>query len=291
MESNSEIRNYYAYAKVNLSLEILRKRPDRFHEVATVMQTISLCDTLKIGPAPDLQFDCNLPELVNEDNLVWQAALHLHDLCPESDKRGADIYLEKQIPIAAGLGGGSSDAATALVALNQLWELNLSQVQLEEAAARLGSDVPFFLRGGTVLAEGRGEKLTVLPAFGAIWLVLLYPQIEVPNTKTKELYKMLDYSDYTAGAITRTLVRSIERGEKPENSLFFNGFEKVVYLRFPQLDQFRQTLVEAGADHVWVSGSGPTLFTITESEAQGQEIVENLQQANYAAFLATTVQP
>jgi 4-diphosphocytidyl-2-C-methyl-D-erythritol kinase len=291
MELSDEKRVYYSYAKINLTLEILNKRPDGFHELATVMQTIGLYDTLTVAPAADLQFDCNRPELVDESNLVWQAALRLHELCPESEKQGADIYLEKNIPLAAGLGGGSSNAAITLVALNNLWNLGLSQEQLLEEAARLGSDVPFFLLGGTALAEGRGERLTVLPPLPRTWLVLLYPDLEMPLTKTKELYKMLDRSDFTAGAVTRTLVRSLNRGEEVSTSLFFNGFEQAVYERFPQMDQFRQALVEAGADHVWISGSGPTLFTVVEGEEEGDRILEALGAAGYTAFLTTTVQP
>ncbi|MEI6044357.1 MAG: 4-(cytidine 5'-diphospho)-2-C-methyl-D-erythritol kinase [Chloroflexota bacterium] len=291
MELTEEKQIYNSYAKINLSLEILHKRPDGFHELATVMQTIGLCDILTFAPAPDLQFDCNLEELVDEGNLVWKAALRLHELCPDSVKQGANIYLEKRIPVAAGLGGGSSNAATALVALNRLWNLNLSQAQLAEEAAQLGSDVPFFLVGGTALAEGRGERLTVLPALAPMWLVLLYPPLELPPTKTKELYRMLDRNDMTAGLVTRTLVRSINQGERPSNSLFFNGFEKVVYERFAKIDGFRQAMVEAGADHVWVSGSGPTLFTIVESADEGQQIFNNLQQGGYNAFLTSTIQP
>lgn len=291
MELEIEKQIYYSYAKINLSLEIIRRRPDGFHEIASVMQTISLYDTLTLAPAPDLQFDCNLPELVSEDNLVWRAALRLHELCPEAAQAGADIYLEKQIPAAAGLGGGSSNAATTLLALNQFWNLNLSQAQLEEEAARLGSDVPFFLEGGTALAEGRGEKLTPLAPLPRTWLVLLYPEIELPASKTKELYRMLGREDFTAGVVTRTLVRSLERGEKPSLSLFFNGFERVVYERFPQVDQFRQAFVDAGADHVWISGSGPTLFTIVESEEAGQVMVDKLEKDNYATMVASTIQP
>lgn len=285
----AEKETFYSYAKINLSLEILRRRPDGFHEIASVMQTISLYDILTIAPCPDLQFDCNLPALVDENNLVWKAALRLQELAGR--EHGADIFLEKQIPVAAGLGGGSSNAATALLALNKIWGLSLSLEQLEAEAARLGSDVPFFVRGGTALAEGRGERLTVLPALPRIWLVLLYPTLEMPATKTKELYKMLDYRDFTDGSITKVLVRYLQQGQTISHSLFFNGFEKVVYERFPEIDQFRQAMVEAGADHVWVSGSGPTLFTLVEDEATGQQLEVRLLQQGYAAMLVSTVQP
>ncbi len=188
MDNGENKQVFYSYAKINLSLEIIRRRPDGFHELSTVMQTVGLYDKLRVAPSPDLQFDCNLPELVEENNLVWQAALNLANLCPEGNKKGAELFLEKRIPVAAGLGGGSSNAATTILALNQLWELNLSQEQLAAEAARLGSDVSFFLSGGTALAEGRGESITPLNSLAHSWVVLLLPLIEMPQSKIRELY-------------------------------------------------------------------------------------------------------
>ncbi len=288
---NSEPRRFRAYAKINLSLEILNKRPDGFHELASVMQTVGLYDVITIKPADDLQFDCNKPELVDENNLVWQAALQMLEVCGQDRARGADIYLEKMVPVAAGLGGGSSDAATTLVALNELWDLNLPEEQLEAMAARLGSDVPFFIRGGTALAEGRGERLTVLPPLPMVWLVLLYPEISLPENKTAELYKMIDRHDYSTGGVSRALVATIRRGEGLAQSLLYNTFEHKIYERFPQLDQFRQAMVDAGADHVQVSGSGPTLYTMFEYQEDAQILTERLTRAGYTAFAVSTIQP
>jgi 4-diphosphocytidyl-2-C-methyl-D-erythritol kinase len=282
---------FYAHAKINLSLEVLNKRPDGFHDVMTVMQTIGLADKLYLKVAGDLQFDCNQPELVVEENLVWRAALLMLELCGEGQQRGADIYLEKVIPVKAGLGGGSSDAATTLMALNRLWKLDLSEDRLVELAAQLGSDVPFFIRGGTALAEGRGEKLEALPALAPSWLVLLFPQIELPDNKTRELYRMLDRNDFSSGGVTRALVRAISRQERPAQSLFFNSFERVVYERFPRLDYFRQAMVEAGADYVRISGSGPTIYTLLNDEADAQAIAGQLNERGFITAVAPTVQP
>lgn len=290
-ESNLNSQTFYAYAKVNLSLEILHKRPDGFHELVSVMQTVGLYDIIRLTPAPDLQFDCNLPELVEEDNLVWRAALLMHEQCADHQKSGVDIYLEKQIPVAAGLGGGSSDAATTMVALNRLWNLQLDEERLVELAAELGSDVPFFIRGGTALVEGRGERLTPLPAMHLAPMVLLYPMLDLPGNKTRELYKMLDLRDFSNGGVTRALVRTIQRGEPPPQSLFYNSFERVVYERFSQLDYFRQAMVEAGADHVQVSGSGPTLYSMYEDEEEAQVIASRLQNKGLMAYAVNTVQP
>jgi 4-diphosphocytidyl-2-C-methyl-D-erythritol kinase len=282
---------FYARAKINLSLEVLNKRPDGFHDVMTVMQTIGLADKLYLKVAGDLQFDCNQPELVVEENLVWRAALLMLELCGEGQQRGADIFLEKVIPVKAGLGGGSSDAATTLLALNRLWQLNLSEDRLVELAAQLGSDVPFFIRGGTALAEGRGEKLEMLPGLAPSWLVLLFPQIELPDNKTRELYRMLDRNDFSSGGVTRALVRAISHQERPAQSLFFNSFERVVYERFPRLDYFRQAMVEAGADYVRISGSGPTIYTLLHDEADAQAIAGQLNERGFITSVAPTVQP
>ncbi|MDB5078308.1 MAG: 4-diphosphocytidyl-2-C-methyl-D-erythritol kinase [Chloroflexi bacterium] len=289
-ENPSEQEIYHAHAKINLSLEVLNKRPDGFHEVMSVMQTIGLSDKLFVSLADDLQFDCNQPELVVEENLVWRAALLMLELCGEGQQRGADIYLEKVIPVKAGLGGGSSDAAATLVALNRLWKLELSEAHLVELAGQLGSDVPFFIRGGTALAEGRGERLEPLPDLTPSWLVLLFPQVDLPENKTRELYRMLDRNDFSSGGVTRALVRAISRQERPSQSLFFNSFERVVYERFPRMDYFRQAMVEAGADYVRVSGSGPTIYTLLHDEADAWAIAGQLNERGFATAVVPTVQ-
>jgi 4-diphosphocytidyl-2-C-methyl-D-erythritol kinase len=284
----SQLIPYTAYAKINLCLEVLGKRPDRYHAIASVMQTISLADQVYVGLSDDLEFDCNDPELVTEDNLVWRAANYLHNYCPD---KGATIYLEKNIPSAAGLGGGSSDAATTLKALNQLWELDFSTSHLEELAANLGSDVPFFIRGGTLLSEGRGERLSYLPPFKKMWVILVLPDLRLPPEKTAEFYRMLDQRDYTNGAIVRQLVKAIENNEEPAPSLFYNVFEQVVYRSFPPLDGYRQAIVDAGGHHVRISGSGPTLYTLVNSEEEGQHILDKLLADDLTAFLAHTITP
>jgi 4-diphosphocytidyl-2-C-methyl-D-erythritol kinase len=282
-------QSFPAFAKINLSLEILGKRPDGYHNLSTVMQTVSLSDTLFLSPSDDLEFDCNLPELVDENNLVWRAATRLHELLPSDRKRGVSLYLEKAIPVSAGLGGGSSDAATALKALNWFWEVGLNEEQLIEEAATLGSDVPFFILGGTALAEGRGEILTPLPPVVKTWIVMLYPEIELPPNKTGTLYRNLERSDYSNGFLTRELVKQINSGNTLSESLLFNGFERVVYNVFHELNEYRNIMVNAGAEFVRISGSGPTLYAPVESEELGRRIVSNLEMAGYLVFLAETV--
>ncbi|GAG13405.1 unnamed protein product, partial [marine sediment metagenome] len=162
-----------AYAKINLTLEALAKRADGYHEIVTVLQTVSLVDTLTFEPGESLDLSCNIPSLQSADNLVLKAASLLKE--KTGCLKGASIRLTKGIPIAAGLGSGATDAAATLVGLNRLWELNLPPQRLMELAANLGSDAPFFLCGGTALAKGRGEKVTPLPPAPELWMVLLRP--------------------------------------------------------------------------------------------------------------------
>ena len=164
------------YAKINLTLEILGKRADGYHEVRTVMQTVGLADRLEVTAAADLSFTCSDPALATPDNLVYRAARLLQ--AEYAVRTGAALRLEKRIPVAAGLGGGSSDAAATIVALNRLWNLQLSLTEQRRLAAALGSDVPFFLTGGTALATGRGERITPLPPLPQYWVVLvLLPRV------------------------------------------------------------------------------------------------------------------
>ena len=189
-----------AYAKINLTLEVLAKRPDGYHEISTILQTISLADTLTFEPSANLDFRCDVSSLKTPDNLVLKAARLLQETT--GSNKGAIINLTKRIPIAAGLGSGSTDAAATLVGLNQLWELNLSLDKLTEPAAKLGSDVAFFLYGGTALAKGRGEQITPLPPAPEHWLVLLKPAIKPVPSKTAQLYSRLNPSHYTSGQHT-----------------------------------------------------------------------------------------
>src|SRR4030042_3844503 len=189
-----------AYAKINLTLEVLSKRPDGYHEIASVLQAISLADTLTFEPAETLDLNCNVPELQTGDNLVLKAARLLKEI--SGYKKGARINLTKRIPLAAGLGSGSTDAAATLLGLNKLWGLNLAHNKLLELAAKLGSDVPFFLYGGTALAQGRGEKLTALPAATELWMILLKPAIEPVSNKTAQLYSRLNPSHFPSGPHT-----------------------------------------------------------------------------------------
>jgi 4-diphosphocytidyl-2-C-methyl-D-erythritol kinase len=277
-----------AYAKINLSLEVLGRRHDGYHDILTILQTIDLYDTMSFQLADDLSLTCNNPTLEGEGNLVWRAARLLQRSFHET--AGAAIHLEKTIPVAAGLGGGSSDAATTLMALSHLWGLGITEANLVNLAVALGSDVPFFLRGGTVLAEGRGEHLTSLPLLPEHWVVLVAPPLTIPD-KTALMYANLTYREYSTGSLTRRMAQLIQDGNMLEPGLIFNVFEWVAYRCFERVDRLRQQVVDAGADHVRLCGSGPSLYAIYGQEETARALFERLQAEGVAVHLARTIKP
>ena len=215
-----------ACAKINLTLEALGKRADGYHEVVTVMQTIDLCDELTLEPSADVSLRCSEPALENGDNLALRAAglLRSHT----GFEGGVEAYLRKSIPIAAGLGGGSSDAAAALVGLRRLWGLEGAVADLRTLAATLGSDVAFFLSGGTALAEGRGDKVRSLPLMPTAHVTLLAPRVEIAN-KTAAMYARLTPESYTSGERSARLQQMLDVGMAPNPDALFNVFESVAF--------------------------------------------------------------
>lgn len=257
-----------APAKINLTLEVLGKRPDGYHEIRSVVQTISLCDQLHFQPGQEVTFKSNLPEWTPEKSLVAKAVSLLQETT--GCAQGVMIKVNKSIPLASGLGGDSSDAAATLRGLNELWGLKLSPEPLWPLAAQLGSDVPFFLYGGTALIEGRGEKVTPLPSLPQRWVVLVVPEVPRPPEKTRQLYASLNTSHYTDGQITQRLVAELNEGGEP--SILFNTFENVAFARFPRLKVYRDHLVKMGAKDIHLAGSGPTLFTLLKDKAKAEDL-------------------
>jgi len=276
-----------AYAKINLTLEVLSKRPDGYHEISSIIQTISLADTLTFEPNKTLDFRCDVLDLQTPDNLVFKAARLLQQTT--GSNKGAIISLTKIIPVAAGLGSGSTDAATTLHVLNQLWQLNLSLDKLTDLAAKLGSDVAFFLYGGTALAKARGEQITPLPPIAQLWLVLLEPPIEPVSNKTAQLYSQLNPSHFTSGQSTQKLVAHLNHGGKVEEAFIFNIFEQVAFDFFPKLSGYRSILLKAGARSVHLAGSGPALFALAPDKAHGEAILKRLENGGQKGYLVHTV--
>jgi 4-diphosphocytidyl-2-C-methyl-D-erythritol kinase len=280
-----------AYAKINLTLDVTGRRADGYHELATVMQTVDLHDTLCLTTTGDgsVEIDCTRPELSNEENLAAQAARLLRERF--SISQGVRIELRKRIPVAAGLGGGSSDAAAVLLALQQWWRLPLSLSELQALAATLGSDVPFFLTGGLALCEGRGERVTPLAALwpsSIRWLLLLKPAISIA---TASVFRRLLASDYTDGSASRTLVEALQEGRLPQPEDFHNSLERGVLEQYPAVARARADLLQAGASLVRLSGSGPTLYAPFEHLSSATRALEQLQASGYELYLAHAVYP
>jgi 4-diphosphocytidyl-2-C-methyl-D-erythritol kinase len=273
-----------APAKINLTLEVLGKRPDGFHEVRSVLQTIDLYDTLYIEKGQGFTFKCSLPGWSAEKSLVSRVM----SLLPKGLKSGASVKIEKNIPLMTGLGGDSSDAAALLKGLNDLYELNISDDDLHKMANELGSDVAFFLKGGTTLAEGRGEQLTILPPLKKTWIVLAIPDVTVEPDKTARMYTALQPSSYSDGAKTTQLVEVIKRGETIESGLLYNAFEDIVFDMYPGLSYYISGFIRSGVS-AHVAGAGPALFTIFDDKAQAEKFQKICQERRVKVHLVATV--
>lgn len=275
-----------AWAKINLTLSVLRKRTDGYHALASVMQTISLRDTLRIQATDDANVACvvDVPELATSDNLALRAVRLLRSEGYLAG--GAMLELHKEIPAQGGLGGGSSDAASVLTALNRLCGLNLDQTRLQELGARLGSDVPFFIQGGTALIEGRGEFVTPLPDCEPLWLVIARPHVRI---STAAVFRSLAPSDYADTGETDAVVESIQQGAPLPLDRLSNALEPVVMRSWPEVAATRDSLLRAGAPVVRMSGSGPTLFAPFRTLLDAVNVYEHTRTAPYDTWLCHTV--
>ena len=258
-----------AHAKINLTLEVVGKRSDGYHDIVSIMQTVGLHDVVTLEPAERLTLACNAPGLESPDNLALRAALLLREHSGHSG--GAAISLAKRIPVAAGLGGGSSDAAAVLVGLNRLWGLGLSREEMMPLAASLGSDVPFFLVGGTAMVSGRGERVRALPPADLRWFVVLSPEIDLTD-KTRRVYSSLTDASFTTGQLTRKLEARIRGGGDVPPQFLFNVFDDVAPAVFPEMGRYRDAFLQVGAREVHVAGSGPSLYAPVSRREMGTAI-------------------
>ena len=277
-----------APAKVNLTLEVLGKREDGYHEIASVMQAISFFDTVTFLPSDEIKVLAEIEDLETWDNLVYRAAMLLRDTSGVS--AGAEVQLDKQIPLASGLGGGSSDAAATLLGLDRLWSLGLGEEELKELAAQLGSDVPFFVTGGTALVEGRGEQVSNVKAPPTLCLVLAFPDHRLEN-KTATAYKTLSHTDHTDGRRTADLVERIEAGAEITHDSLFNVFDRVAAQIFPGIGGSRSILQEASGMPVHLSGAGPTLFSSVDGPDEGERVVSKCVAQGLDSRLVRTLAP
>ena len=263
-----------AHAKINLYLDVLNLRDDGYHEIQTLMQSIALSDDLQIIPhSSTIEIHCDHPELANsEDNLAFKAAELLKD--QTGIDKGVRIELNKRIPLGAGLAGGSADAAAVLTGLNKLWDLDLSLAQLQLLGAQLGSDVPFCLQGGTFWAEGRGEKLKEVNQFPEASIVIAAPNFSLSTAK---IYGKWDEIGTRTNIDRSRLMKSMQAGDLGEAcSYLANALEEVVFRSYPEVRELKSKSLEAGALGSLMSGSGPCVFSITESPKQAKKIATAL---------------
>jgi 4-diphosphocytidyl-2-C-methyl-D-erythritol kinase len=264
-----------APAKLNLGLEVNGRREDGYHEIATIFMTIDLYDRLTLSLSADLNLCCGDDTLVGEDNLALRALRLLRD--ETNHLGGAHVQLRKRIPTAAGLGGASSDAAAALLAGRELWQLDVSDARLHDLAARLGSDVPFFLRGGCAIGRGRGDLLEPLPLPAGLRFVVVVPDVHIP-AKTASLYARLSADDFSDGALIAAQAARLRSGLAPDPTLLANSFAHPLYAMVPELAALADIMRDAGADSVAISGAGPAHYALLTDEAPAQRIAARLRE-------------
>ena len=272
-------------AKVNLALEVLGKRGDGYHEIATVLQAVDLFDRLTVDPDETLSLHTDDPELPTDDgNLVMRAARLLQKAAGVD--RGARLRLHKRIPVAAGLGGGSSDAAAALTGLNRLWGLRWPRPRLQELAVELGMDVPFILGTGRAVARGRGEQLAALPGGGGYALVLVNPRAPL---STKEVYGRVPVGWHAEPTGTERVIEALRRRNVGVlAAALTNNLERVVEPVLPVIGRMKAALLAAGALGAIMSGSGPTVFGLARSLDHARQIRSRISRAGWACWAVRT---
>ena len=276
-----------ALGKINLGLDVLGRRENGYHDVRMVMQTVYLYDKIWMEKKkdPQITLETNLYYLpVNENNLAYQAAKLLMD---EFDiKEGVDIRLEKHIPVAAGMAGGSSNAAAVLYGMNQMFSLGLSREELMERGVKLGADVPYCIMRGTALAEGIGEELSQLPRIPKCHVVIAKPPISV---STKMVYEKLDALELVEHPDIDGIIEGLNAGDlKKITGCMGNVLEKVTIEEYPVIEQIKDVMKENGALNAMMSGSGPTVFGIYDDKRKARAAAAKVRQARLARQIYVT---
>lgn len=276
-----------AFAKINLGLDILRKREDGYHEVRMIMQTIQMYDVLEMKKVkkPGISLSVNYPYIPSDErNLVYKAAKLLMD--EFQVKEGVDIRLEKFIPVAAGMAGGSSDAAAAMVGINHLFKLELSEKDLMDRAVNIGADVPYCIMRGTALAEGIGEKLTRIAQVPDCYVLIGKPGIGV---STKTAYESLQLDKIQSHPDIDGMIRDIENGNLlAMTDKMGNVFESGIIRKYPVIGEIKDLMEANGALKAMMSGSGPTVFGIFDDREKMEAAVAVLRQSNLAKTVFAT---
>lgn len=270
-----------ALAKVNLGLDVIRRREDGYHEVRMIMQTLQLFDrvTLEKRRKPGITLDTNLPFLpVNEQNIAYRAAAMLME--EFSIKDGVHIKIEKHIPVAAGMAGGSTDGAAVLYGINRLYQLGLTKRQLMERGVRLGADVPYCIMRGTVLSEGIGEVLTPVAAMPECYVLVAKPPISV---STKYVYEHLKLDQIEKHPDIDGMVAALQSGDlQGVTDRMENVLETVTIPKDPEIEKIKALMVEAGAMNALMSGSGPTVFGVFKNKSDGLKAKEMMRKSGLA---------
>jgi 4-diphosphocytidyl-2-C-methyl-D-erythritol kinase len=275
-----------SYAKINWTLDVLFKREDGYHELRTIYQTVSLHDELRLSETSGaIEIACDDPRVpCDETNLAFKAALLLREVTGTS--KGARIEIEKRIPVAAGLGGGSSNAAATLMGLIKLWKIEIEESELIRIAASLGSDVPFFLIGGTALGVGRGEEVYPIEEVHSEHLLLVNPGFAVSTREAYENLLRLTTSE-AANIIPFTLLAAKGISELP--LVARNDLEEPVLAAYPEISEVKQRLLSLGARHALMSGSGATVFGVFDNSEMAGRAESELRAFGYFAERVRTV--
>lgn len=276
-----------ALAKINLGLDVLRRREDGYHEVSMIMQTINLYDTLEVKKTkdPEIRIQTNLNFLpVNENNLVYKAAALLKE--EFNIKEGVEVKLHKSIPVAAGMAGGSTDCASMLFGMNRMFDLGLSQEELMKRGATLGADVPYCIMRGTALAEGIGEVLTPLPAMVKCPVLIAKPGISV---STKWVYQSLKLDETTKHPDIKKQIEDIKRHDlQAICDDMGNVLQDVTIPSYPIIGEIKAKMMEYGAVGSMMSGSGPTVFGLFESVGAAKKAKIAIKESGLAKAVYVT---
>lgn len=281
-----------AYAKINLGLDVTGKRDDGYHIVRMIMQNVDLFDTLVFedNDSGEIRLRASSEKIPTDDsNLICKVAKQLKEMYDVT--KGADIYLEKRIPVAAGMAGGSTDGAAAYVALNEIWGLGLDKEKLCELAVKLGADIPYCIIGGTALAEGIGEELTTISDMPSCNILIGKPAIDV---STGWVYKELDSKAIVEHPDIDGIRSAIEAGNlKKMCELIGNVLEPVTAGKYKEIGQIEQIMEENGAVRAFMTGSGPTVFGIYDDEAKAKRGFEAVKESGLAPelFLSVPINP
>lgn len=276
-----------AYAKINLTLDVTGKRDNGYHDVRMVMQQIDLHDTVTLTKLESgIELETNSSFLPTDDsNIAWKAAQAVSDHVGRH--LGVKIYIEKNIPVAAGLAGGSTDAAAVIRGLNHLYDLGLSQDTMMQIGVTIGADVPFCIMGGTAIAEGIGEELKEIRPGKSLWMVLSKPSVGV---STKRIYTALDYKKINNHPETESMVEAVKCGDIGEISLLLgNVLEPVTLSLYPSVGSLKSKMKEYGACGSLMSGSGPSVFGLFKSYDKACTAAKRLKRVYKQTFVTKTI--